>query len=107
MSFTMDLIDEIMDSEGVRDVVTFFDPEKTAGILKALLEIYEETFSTSTVNLDYVLVSFEKIVLSHKGWAKYMDSPGDGIIKSMGPHAVVVRLYDAGRTFLIQNTHAE
>ena len=102
-----DIFEEIIKSGTVKQVVDFFTPKISAGIIQALAKIYEETYDNDTNNQQFVIFSFEKIVLSHPGWLSYMQTPGDKIMKDMGYTGVSLRLYHAGLDYLREQNKAE
>lgn len=102
----MAIVDEIIASGTVKQVVEFFTPERSAGIIKALLKIFEETYNSNS-NQDFVTFSFEKIVLSHSGWLSFMQAPGDEIMKNLGYQGVALKLLEDGKQYLREHKAIE
>ncbi len=107
MSTARDLIQEVIDSSNLQPIMDFFTPERSAEIIKSLLEIYEITYGTGSQNPTFVVTSFEKIVISHSGWLPFMDSNLDDVTKNLVYSAVSWQLYEAGRLHLITQSEAE
>ena len=103
----MDIVDEIIKSTSLEPVISFFDPEKSAAIIKSLLKIYEEVFGIGSKNDTFLQMTFQQIVMNHSGWVKFIGTSMTEIEKNTFYVTISFRLYTAGAKYLLEHKEAE